>query len=153
MIRRPPRSTRTDTLFPYTTLFRSGFHAFDHALDHRPRRTLHFLGRERGATLPGAVDHELQFVRFRRRGRGLLLRHLLRGLVLAGLRRGHRFASPSMRDSSASRRASRLSWSNAVLSGSLMRYTSSACSPKVARRASCTRRRRLRRPWARKSVG
>src|SRR3546814_9611424 len=34
MIRRPPRSTRTDTLFPYTTLFRSqaaialGFYAF-----------------------------------------------------------------------------------------------------------------------------
>src|SRR3546814_7593700 len=26
MIRRPPRSTRTDTLFPYTTLFRSGAH-------------------------------------------------------------------------------------------------------------------------------
>src|SRR3546814_11355572 len=27
MIRRPPRSTRTDTLFPYTTLFRSVFGA------------------------------------------------------------------------------------------------------------------------------
>src|SRR3546814_16561933 len=27
MIRRPPRSTRTDTLFPYTTLFRSIFPA------------------------------------------------------------------------------------------------------------------------------
>src|SRR3546814_1865048 len=26
MIRRPPRSTRTDTLFPYTTLFRSLLH-------------------------------------------------------------------------------------------------------------------------------
>src|SRR3546814_8864389 len=26
MIRRPPRSTRTDTLFPYTTLFRSQGH-------------------------------------------------------------------------------------------------------------------------------
>src|SRR3546814_4303557 len=26
MIRRPPRSTRTDTLFPYTTLFRSPLH-------------------------------------------------------------------------------------------------------------------------------
>src|SRR3546814_1466045 len=26
MIRRPPRSTRTDTLFPYTTLFRSHVH-------------------------------------------------------------------------------------------------------------------------------
>src|SRR3546814_3035964 len=25
MLRRPPRSTRTDTLFPYTTLFRSGW--------------------------------------------------------------------------------------------------------------------------------
>src|SRR3546814_21194699 len=30
MIRRPPRSTRTDTLFPYTTLFRS---VFDRAAD------------------------------------------------------------------------------------------------------------------------
>src|SRR3546814_5131542 len=28
MIRRPPRSTRTDTLFPYTTLFRSDVGAF-----------------------------------------------------------------------------------------------------------------------------
>src|SRR3546814_18542830 len=28
MIRRPPRSTRTDTLFPYTTLFRSVDHQF-----------------------------------------------------------------------------------------------------------------------------
>src|SRR3546814_18654018 len=28
MIRRPPRSTRTDTLFPYTTLFRSGQSSF-----------------------------------------------------------------------------------------------------------------------------
>src|SRR3546814_9381176 len=27
MIRRPPRSTRTDTLFPYTTLFRSQYAA------------------------------------------------------------------------------------------------------------------------------
>src|SRR3546814_9999329 len=32
MIRRPPRSTRTDTLFPYTTLFRSYRH------DRRPDR-------------------------------------------------------------------------------------------------------------------
>src|SRR3546814_14141624 len=29
MIRRPPRSTRTDTLFPYTTLFRSREHGGD----------------------------------------------------------------------------------------------------------------------------
>src|SRR3546814_1341047 len=31
MIRRPPRSTRTDTLFPYTTLFRSAEAADRHA--------------------------------------------------------------------------------------------------------------------------
>src|SRR3546814_2218009 len=30
MIRRPPRSTRTDTLFPYTTLFRSPFFECEH---------------------------------------------------------------------------------------------------------------------------
>src|SRR3546814_3433550 len=42
MIRRPPRSTRTDTLFPYTTLFRSvttlevdGVRAFVMVADHR----------------------------------------------------------------------------------------------------------------------
>src|SRR3546814_13357557 len=29
MIRRPPRSTRTDTLFPYTTLFRSTNYGVD----------------------------------------------------------------------------------------------------------------------------
>src|SRR3546814_11713381 len=32
MMRRPPRSTRTDTLFPYTTLFRSAGDA-DHDAD------------------------------------------------------------------------------------------------------------------------
>src|SRR3546814_7056084 len=32
MIRRPPRSTRTDTLFPYTTLFRSLFRLQDPAV-------------------------------------------------------------------------------------------------------------------------
>src|SRR3546814_19890129 len=31
MIRRPPRSTRTDTLFPYTTLFRSPMFLFGSA--------------------------------------------------------------------------------------------------------------------------
>src|SRR3546814_15933603 len=37
MIRRPPRSTRTDTLFPYTTLFRSLVHLalVDQPVDRR----------------------------------------------------------------------------------------------------------------------
>src|SRR3546814_4263118 len=36
MVRRPPRSTRTDTLFPYTTLFRSGGRAFGEQGAQRP---------------------------------------------------------------------------------------------------------------------
>src|SRR3546814_13621962 len=35
-IRRPPRSTRTDTLFPYTTLFRSRLVLTDVNVSHRP---------------------------------------------------------------------------------------------------------------------
>src|SRR3546814_1583105 len=44
MIRRPPRSTRTDTLFPYTTLFRSSpadHHAVRPALFQRQFRILY----------------------------------------------------------------------------------------------------------------
>src|SRR3546814_10210628 len=38
MIRRPPRSTRTDTLFPYTTLFRSDPAPARPRPEHRQRR-------------------------------------------------------------------------------------------------------------------
>src|SRR3546814_3596744 len=59
MLRRPPRSTRTDTLFPYTTLFRSreeGPRAedghdmaeeFPRPRHRRPGRTAHRRRRER----------------------------------------------------------------------------------------------------------
>src|SRR3546814_3620289 len=41
MIRRPPRSTRTDTLFPYTTLFRStGFNDRQQLLEQDTRGCL-----------------------------------------------------------------------------------------------------------------
>src|SRR3546814_10574909 len=36
MIRRPPRSTRTDTLFPYTTLFRSSLRIIDQCIEKMP---------------------------------------------------------------------------------------------------------------------
>src|SRR3546814_8459508 len=55
MIRRPPRSTRTDTLFPYTTLFRSvqeAAHACedrDDLLLHRERAVLRLLQQFRQA--------------------------------------------------------------------------------------------------------
>src|SRR3546814_9454894 len=53
MIRRPTRSTRTDTLFPYTTLFRSPGDFFGNAvLDLQTR--VHFKKTER---LVGAHKH------------------------------------------------------------------------------------------------
>src|SRR3546814_7461651 len=71
MIRRPPRSTRTDTLFPYTTLFRSADtqtvrHGIAVGVDSRtrdfqPDRLLAILGdiRQRG-------DLDVQLVYFDR---------------------------------------------------------------------------------------
>src|SRR3546814_3374177 len=76
MIRRPPRSTRTYTLFPYTTLFRSllqglpehrplfapasqAAHSFitqRHVLDKQASRALTAFARRRGLTF-GAVMH------------------------------------------------------------------------------------------------
>src|SRR3546814_14677529 len=54
MIRRPPRSTRTDTLFPYTTLFRSSAPTtnlpFDRAL------ALATLHRAKGHSMPTKLD-------------------------------------------------------------------------------------------------
>src|SRR3546814_5820721 len=66
MIRRPPRSTRTDTLFPYTTLFRSA-HLSDMAREK-------ILGMQRefrascGALLkalrPEVSDKDIEFIFF-----------------------------------------------------------------------------------------
>src|SRR3546814_19731686 len=63
MIRRPPRSTRTDTLFPYTTLFRS-----------RAGRAEHRGGR--------IVGDDLCLVELRRRGGEPLLQPRLRPLLV-----------------------------------------------------------------------
>src|SRR3546814_20585389 len=57
MIRRPPRSTLTDTLFPYTTLFRS-----DHALSAFNRPELRAEAQMLGTslhTLVQMVDNDL----------------------------------------------------------------------------------------------
>src|SRR3546814_3911272 len=59
MIRRPPRSTRTDTLFPYTTLFRSTpkppQRQNDEA-DHSRSRSLAMPSAERSYGLLGLSD-------------------------------------------------------------------------------------------------
>src|SRR3546814_6528184 len=55
MIPRPPRSTRTDTLFPYTTLFRSG-HGLGSFLDDGKGG-----GERTGATLSARSQARLGF--------------------------------------------------------------------------------------------
>src|SRR3546814_17319697 len=79
ILRRPPRSTRTDTLFPYTTLFRSRFarngqkcsgrtaallrrfliHRRLHALVERLARRADALGIGRGRPIAVRCDHQL----------------------------------------------------------------------------------------------
>src|SRR3546814_11082838 len=61
MIRPPPRSTLTDTLFPYTTLFRSLHHHQPHGHDRRPayagpRPAGEFLALHAGLD-PGVAGH------------------------------------------------------------------------------------------------
>src|SRR3546814_18474090 len=56
MIRRPPRSTRTDTLFPYTTLFRSALHV---ELVHLVGDVLHLID-DTTNLRTDAVDRELE---------------------------------------------------------------------------------------------
>src|SRR3546814_9664478 len=56
MIRRPPRSTRTDPLFPYTTLFRS---YRDAGAASRARDSLSPVARAaRGAALPNRAGRQ-----------------------------------------------------------------------------------------------
>src|SRR3546814_8353596 len=56
MIRRPPRSTRTDTLFPYTTLFRSRQHRHQPNCNHCPKpRRQPRGGRENSHRLRDAI--------------------------------------------------------------------------------------------------
>src|SRR3546814_18380989 len=88
MIRRPPRSTRTDTLFPYTTLFRSFGTELIFILDDQ------HVGEVDRAGLH--VDHDLALARGRARqfaerqrfgaagcGRQESLHHLLLFFVVA----------------------------------------------------------------------
>src|SRR3546814_14426319 len=70
MIRRPPRSTRTDTLFPYTTLFRSLAAAEPrnvevHADDAEPRIADAHRRRDRAARFQRRQVKRMAFLDFR----------------------------------------------------------------------------------------
>src|SRR3546814_1719198 len=68
MIRRPPRSTRTDTLFPYTTLFRTkSVAAIEEAMRARdarglvmPAHTLKSEARQFGGEKLGALAEDIE---------------------------------------------------------------------------------------------
>src|SRR3546814_16508735 len=104
MIRRPPRSTRTDTLFPYTTLVRSGHGRAQMGTPLSDAQLLLDVGRNNGRQ--GAADAGVKGWKAHRRGlepdrRGHALRPLLglhggrdlppfRAVLLSGDRLRHR---------------------------------------------------------------
>src|SRR3546814_9800462 len=57
MIRRPTRSTRTDTLFPYTTIFRSAVHVANAQPDRRRARFL--VGTRMAAQALVGIRHQI----------------------------------------------------------------------------------------------
>src|SRR3546814_2603271 len=54
MIRRPPRSTRTDPLFPYTTLFRS---ILEHTMTLTARQLSNGFALDKDRVLPSQPEH------------------------------------------------------------------------------------------------
>src|SRR3546814_15302407 len=106
MIRRPPRSTRTDTLCPYTTLFRSTVGAREvaqHIGARVGRGSIGELARERGASGQGRADGiEIDEVHARQR----VAVHGLQPAQLVDqpeLRRGSRLRRAAAQDTPARR--------------------------------------------------
>src|SRR3546814_19911492 len=88
MIRRPPRSTRTDTLFPYTTLFRSAVGLARNAEPQIARDLAHhaFLESAQGKA------QEVELVLRRREQEIALIARRIDRAVQLGARRPHHAA-------------------------------------------------------------
>src|SRR3546814_1695766 len=116
MIRRPPRSTRTDTLFPYTTLCRSG----DESGQPHPEQQ-HARNQHGHVVRPEEDDDETDQLEHREDqidGRAARVEHLLRDEP-EGDRTGH--------DGAGDRKSTRLNSSPECAS----RMPSSACTNKA----------------------
>src|SRR3546814_2261614 len=80
MVRRPPSSTRTSSLFPYTTLFRSQELPRQAAADPRGH---HRPGSRRAGALPPADRRPDQFRPHSKRGDTLMSKHVLSASLAA----------------------------------------------------------------------
>src|SRR3546814_10253759 len=92
MIRRPPRSTRTDTLFPYTTLFRSrnivhtiAGELVDEELlkEHEVNEHLQWL--RSSVSLAAPAPEEMRLATMMTKPRGQSLNDICATLLLAGV--------------------------------------------------------------------
>src|SRR3546814_3724211 len=90
MIRRPPRSTRTDTLFPYTTLFRSAY-AARLCGDRKPSRPFDRGACARHRAAGGSCIHAARV------GRSRPIRRNVRGMPSRAWRRADRDESGPLR--------------------------------------------------------
>src|SRR3546814_16303995 len=92
MKRRPPRSTRTDTLFPYTTLFRSTGPKITTSVHSGPpiKHLLHFPVQRRNGTgdpfMPGIGMEDRGRAAPRCGGRSVFIRKRDRKSVVSGTR-------------------------------------------------------------------
>src|SRR3546814_6722192 len=103
MIRRPPRSTRTDTLFPYTTLFRSALRLRDAAgdRDHRAAAVLAGHAADVGidlvhrlfADVAGVEDDQIRLGPVGRGGHAALAQHFGHALAIIEDRKSTRLNS------------------------------------------------------------
>src|SRR3546814_3743404 len=109
MIRRPPRSTRTDTLFPYTTLFRSSRTTWTHFLRLRVA--------DDGSGLANPAR------RARQRGGGVRVRAADPADALHRRRRGHQPAAPGRSEEHTSELQSLMRISYAVFCLKKKKYT------------------------------
>src|SRR3546814_990438 len=100
MIRRPPRSTRTDTLFPYTTLFRSDHNAKAFEFPFIEKRDEHENIRQMHPALIGIIQYHgiarLEII-------AKALEHFVHGLGNRPQMQGYRFrlgdhSSPTIAD-------------------------------------------------------
>src|SRR3546814_6656607 len=152
MIRRPPRSTRTDTLFPYPTLFRSVVEGLLRApVRHHPRGIAHDVARDPDAARFGVFGVHAGVADVRRRLQDDLSR--VRGVGERLLVAGHTGGEDDLAERGATRAVCAAWIAGAVLEdqdGGVGRRTGAHAFPVVRRRRMVSARVRADASWGRR---